>query len=123
MNGNLFLRTSVVFLTCGVLLGLIMGGSQDFTQAPTHAHLNLVGGVWLFLAGLYYNANPGISGKLRAAHYILAVLGVIGFVGGLYVKLSGQHWGELPLMIGSLITGISMLLFAVIVFLSTGKKV
>ena len=122
MTGNTFLRTSVVFLTCGVILGLIMGGSQDFTQAPTHAHLNLIGGVWMFLAGLFYNAHPQISSKLRTAHYVLAVLGVLGFVIGLYGKLSGQHWGEPPLMIGSQITGISFLLFAVIVFMSTGKK-
>lgn len=122
MTGNLFLRTSVVFLTCGVILGLMMGGSQDFTQAPTHAHLNLVGGVWMFLAGLFYNAHPQISPKLRTTHYILAVVGLLGFIVGLYAKLSGQHWGELPLIIGSTITGISILLFAVLVFLGTGKK-
>ena len=122
MTGNLFLRTSVVFLSIGVVLGMMMGGSQDFTQAPTHAHLNLVGGVWMFLAGLYYNANPGISPKLRTAHYILAVAGLLGFIPGLYAKLSGLHWGELPLMIGSSISAIAILLFTVIVFIGTGKK-
>ena len=122
MTGNLFLRTSVVFLSCGVVLGLIMGGSQNFTQAPTHAHLNLVGGVWMFLAGLFYNSHPHISSKLRAAHYILAVIGILGFIPGLYGELSGAKWAMAPLMIGSLITGISILLFAVIVFLGTGKK-
>jgi len=122
MTGNLFLRTSVVFLSIGVILGLVMGGSHDFTQAPTHAHLNLVGGVWMFLAGLYYNAHPATSKTLIGAHYVLAVVGLLGFIPGLYGKLSGQSWGELPLMIGSMIAGVSILLFAVIVFLGTGKK-
>ncbi len=57
MNGNIFLRTSVVFLCIGITLGLYMGGTHDFTQMPTHAHLNLVGGVLMFLGGLLAAAD------------------------------------------------------------------
>ena len=121
MTGNVFLRTSVIFLTCGVVLGMKMGMAEDFTQAPTHAHLNLIGGVWLFLAGLFYNANPQISGRLMGAHYLTTVLGMIGFAVGLYGKLAGAAWGEAPLIAGSTLTGLSLLLFAVIVWSGTGK--
>ena len=121
MNGNVFLRTSVVFLICGVVLGLKMGMTEDFTQAPTHAHINLVSGVWMFLAGLFYNANPQISARLRGAHYLLTVVGMIGFAVGLYGKLAGEAWGEAPLIAGSMLTGVSLLLFAVIVWIGTGK--
>jgi hypothetical protein len=31
---------------------------QNFTLAPAHAHLNLIGGVLLFLFGLYYRLAP-----------------------------------------------------------------
>lgn len=122
MNGNVFLRTAVVFLSCGVVLGLKMGMAEDFTQAPTHAHINLIGGVWMFLAGLFYNANPQISARLRSVHYLLTVVGMIGFAVGLYGKLAGAAWGEAPLIAGSMITGVSLVLFAVIVWIGTGRS-
>lgn len=121
MNGNVFMRTSVIFLSCGVVLGLKMGMTEDFVQAPTHAHINLIGGVWLFLAGLFYNAHPQISTRLMGAHYLMTVLGLLGFAGGLYGKLAGAAWGEAPLIAGSTLTGLSLLLFAVIVWSGTAK--
>ena len=79
MNGNIFLRTSVVFLCIGIGLGLYMGGTHDFTQMPTHAHLNLVGGVLMFLAGLFYNTHPQLSRKVTLIHYAIAVIGLVIF--------------------------------------------
>ncbi len=122
MNGNIFLRTSVVFLTIGVSLGLYMGGSQHFEQAATHAHLNLVGGVWMFLAGLFYNHTAGrVSPKLIATHYVLAVVGVITFIPGLFGEIAGYKWALPLLMGGSMLTGLQILLFAILVFVGTGK--
>ncbi|GLS87265.1 hypothetical protein GCM10010873_22390 [Cypionkella aquatica] len=122
MNGTVFLRTSVVFLVCGVVLGMKMGMTEDFIQAPTHTHINLIGGVWMFLAGLFYNAHPQISTRLSGLHYLLTVVGMIGFAVGLYGKLEGAAWGEAPLIAGSMLTGLSLVLFAVIVWIGTGRK-
>ena len=121
MTGNVFLRTSVIFLTCGVVLGMKMGMTEDFLQAPTHAHLNLVGGVWMFLAGLFYTAHPQISPRLIGAHYLLHVVGMIGFAVGLYGKLAGAAWGEAPLIAGSTMTALALVLFAAIVWMATGR--
>ena len=49
-------------LEVGMLAGIAMGIEQNFTLAPAHAHLNLVGGVLLFLFGLYYRLIPA-AGK------------------------------------------------------------
>ena len=121
MTGNVFLRTSVIFLTCGVVLGVKMGMAEDFVQAPTHAHLNLVGGVWMFLAGLFYNANAQISGRLIGVHYVLTLVGMIGFGIGLYGKLAGAAWGEVPLIAGSSLSALGLIMFAVIVWMGTGR--
>lgn len=121
MTGNVFLRTSVIFLTCGVVLGVKMGMAEDFVQAPTHAHLNLVGGVWMFLAGLFYNANPQISGRLIGVHYVLTLVGMMGFGIGLYGKLAGAAWGEVPLIAGSSLSALGLIMFAVIVWMGTGR--
>ena len=58
MISTLLLRVSVVLGLIGMTLGMVMGIREDFTLAPAHAHLNLVGFVVPFLAGLYYRAVP-----------------------------------------------------------------
>ena len=122
MNGNIFLRTSVVFLCIGIVLGMYMGGTHDFTQMPTHAHLNLVGGVLMFLAGLFYNGHPQLSRKMTLIHYFIAVIGLVIFIpgiGGAQMRAAGA---EPVVGIGSLLTAIQIIFFAVMVFLGTGKK-
>jgi hypothetical protein len=54
MIGSLMMCLSVVVLLVGMLAGIAMGIAQNFVLAPAHAHLNLIGGVLLFLFGLYY---------------------------------------------------------------------
>ncbi len=58
MIGSLMMRVSVVVLLVGMLAGIVMGIQQDFELAPAHAHFNLIGGVLLFLFGLYYRLVP-----------------------------------------------------------------
>lgn len=122
MNGNLFMRTSVLFLMAGLALGMFMGSHEDFTQVPVHVHLNLVGGVWMFLAGLFYNAHPHISRKAMAAHYGLAVIGMPLFAAGLWGAAIQAKW-FLPFVIaGSSLSTLALVIFAVLVFVGTGKK-
>lgn len=64
MIGSLMMCASVAILLFGMVAGIAMGIEQDFTLAPAHAHLNLVGGVLLFVFGLYYKLVPG-GGKQR----------------------------------------------------------
>lgn len=121
MVGNLFLRTSVVFLLIGVALGMYMGATETFTQAPTHAHINLVGGVWMFLAGLFYNAHPHLSKKLTLSHYVLAVIGLLVFIPGIWGAQIQAKWFVPVIGIGSALTALQILFFAINVFIATGK--
>jgi hypothetical protein len=36
-------RAAVTFLVAGLIWGLVMAISQDFSTMPAHAHLNLLG--------------------------------------------------------------------------------
>lgn len=121
MTGNLFLRTSIIFLFIGMGLGAYMGATHDFTQTPTHAHINLVGGVWMFLAGLFYNAHPNLSRRAILIHYCLAVLGFVVFVPGIWGAQIQAPWFEPVVMAGTLLTLAQMLFFAVMIFIGTGK--
>jgi len=115
MISSLLLRVSTVLLLLGMLWGISMGIRADFTLAPAHAHLNLVGFVLMFLVGLYYRIVPaagaGLLAKIKAA---LHIIGAIVFPIGIAQVLLGGS--EAFTIFGSLIVLAAMALFAWIVF-------
>ena len=117
MIGSLMMRVAVVILLVGMLAGIVMGIQQDFTLAPAHAHLNLVGGVLLFLFGLYYRQVPAAGNSaLAKVQGWLHIAGSILFPAGVaIVVLKGTSFIAAPI-VGSLIAIAAMALFALIVF-------
>jgi hypothetical protein len=117
MIGSLMMCVSVVVLLVGMLAGIAMGIQQNFTLAPAHAHLNLVGGVLLFLFGLYYRLIPAAGATtLARLQGWLHIAGAILFPGGVaVVLLKGPSFEAAPI-IGALMVVAAMALFAVIVF-------
>jgi hypothetical protein len=117
MIGSLMMCVSAVILLVGMLAGIVMGIKQDFALAPAHAHLNLIGGVLLFLFGLYYRLIPAAgTSRLAKAQGWLHITGAIVFPAGVaIVILKGEGFIALPI-VGSLIVVAAMALFAVIVF-------
>ena len=53
-----FLLVAVVAAMIGMGGGIFMAITHDFTLAPAHAHLNLLGWVSMALYGLFYRAFP-----------------------------------------------------------------
>jgi hypothetical protein len=99
----------------GMAAGMVMGILQDFTLAPAHAHLNLLGWVSMSLYGLYHRSTGRTKGWLAWLQVVAAALGAVGTGGGLGVYLyTGDHaW--FPLVIaGSLAAFLGMILFMVI---------
>ncbi|MBR7508436.1 hypothetical protein KC216_21480, partial [Mycobacterium tuberculosis] len=80
------------------------GASHNFTLAPAHAHLNLVGFVTMFLAGLFYDARPAAVGRVAAIHYGAANVGAAVLVVGIGGSVTGQPWGEGVAIAGSFAT-------------------
>ena len=117
MIGPLMMCVSVVVLLVGMLAGIAMGIQENFTLAPAHAHLNLVGGVLLFMFGLYYRLIPSAGRTTLATvqgwmHIIGAILLPAGIT---LVLVKGTAFIAAPI-VGSLIVTAAMALFAVIVF-------
>jgi hypothetical protein len=117
MIGPLMMCVSVVILSIGMLAGIVMGIQQDFALQPAHAHLNLVGGVLLFLFGLYYRLFPAAGqSTLATIQGWLHIVGGILFPFGVgIVVLKGDSYIALPI-VGSLIVITATVLFATIVF-------
>lgn len=117
MIGTMMICVSVVVLLIGMLAGIVMGIQQDFTLAPAHAHFNLVGGVLLFLFGLYYKVVPaaGNSALAKLQGWLHIAGGILFPAGVAIVVLKGAAFIIAP-VVGSLIVVAAVALFAVIVF-------
>jgi peptidoglycan/LPS O-acetylase OafA/YrhL len=117
MIGSLMMCVSVVILLVGMLAGIVMGIEQDFALQPAHAHLNLVGGVLLFLFGLYYRLFPkaGQSALANIQGWLHIIGGILFPIGVAVVILKGDSYIAFP-VVGSLIVVAATALFAMIVF-------
>jgi hypothetical protein len=108
-----FVLSAAVYLTIGMLWGITMGIQEDFTMAPAHAHLNLVGGVLMALFGLYYHAVPAAAATgLAKLHFGLATLGAWVFPTGIAIAQRGPHGVAI---IGSFLVLAAMLVFLIMV--------
>lgn len=97
---------------CGMSLGIGMAIRQDFTLAPAHAHLNLLGWVSMALYGLYYRSAPRIRPRLAWTQAIAGTVGFITMTAGLAAMLAtGRHGFEALISAGALATVLGMALF------------
>ena len=75
----------------GIGLGMYMGGTQDFTLVPVHAHINLVGFTLMTIFGVAYRVIPGLADNtLAKAHFWLHQIGGLILLIGLVLILTGQ---------------------------------
>lgn len=116
MNANAFLRAGVLMLLAGVVLGMHMGISQDFTASPAHAHLNLAGAVVTLLAGLVYAVRPGTPRGAMTLHFVLQVAGGVLLPTGIYGTVTQQAWAGPVVGTGSLLVLLATIVFAWNVF-------
>ncbi|HVG48439.1 MAG TPA: hypothetical protein VM899_09950 [Rubellimicrobium sp.] len=107
-----FFLAAVLCVTAGMSLGLWMGPTGNFQFAPVHAHLNLVGWATMALFAIYYRLTPqAAQGWLPRVHATLAIVGIVLMATGLAGEIAGREEFFAPLMAGSLMTAVSMLLF------------
>lgn len=110
--GARFITLGILYALLAFCLGIWMGVQHDFQNAPLHAHINLVAGVWFVLFALVYRAYPAMApARLAAVHFWLANLGAVAFLPGIYVAQSYDN--PLLAIIGALLTVASMVVFLV----------
>lgn len=114
MTGNIaraFILVGALFGVLGMLMGIGMGMSGDFTYAPVHAHINLVGWASMALFGLAYKSGLAKVDRLATVQFWIALVGGIVLMVGIYLSMA-THRPALAI-IGSLLTLISMIIFVV----------
>lgn len=109
-----FFSVAALCVTCGMVWGILMGKSEDFTLMPAHAHLNLVGWATMGLMGTFY-ALSGRGGRLGWLNFGLSTTGVVVMIPSLAVYLSGNKPADAGVIAGSVITFLGMLTFLAVV--------
>ncbi|NTS31853.1 hypothetical protein HQ945_11360 [Phyllobacterium sp. BT25] len=114
---QLFFKSAVIWLLIGIAAGLQMGMSGNHTVIAAHAHINLLGWVTSAIFGGYYALNPAKAAKrLAFVHYAVYMLGLIVMLPSLYFMERGNMQLEPLVGIGSMVTFLGVLIFAVVMF-------
>lgn len=117
-----FVFASIAALV-GMSLGMGMGMSEDFTLAPVHAHLNLLGWVTMALYGLYHRGVDRRSNRLAWGQVGCGSVGAALMAGGLAVYIPAHDPAlVVPVIIGSMFSLASMAMFLVIVLLDLRRS-
>jgi hypothetical protein len=97
-----------------MVAGLVMGAHEDFTMAPAHAHLNLLGWATTALYGTFYAlTRETLSPRLAWANFVFSAAGVLTMVPALALTLTG-HPGLGPAIgIGGMLALIGLMIFAI----------
>lgn len=106
-----FFGLATLFVIIGMLWGVEMSITQDFTLAPAHAHNNLVGFVVMSVYAIYYRLVPAAAdSRLAVVQFWLALIGALTFGPGIALTLLGQS--ELLVQVSTVFVLLSMLLFS-----------
>lgn len=119
---GLFLRTAVIYVLAGMSLGIFMALSNDHSQMPTHAHMNLLGWASMALYAVVYRVWPEAArSPLASWHFWIANLGTLVVVIGVAGIMAGHEQTFGPIAgVGSIFSLVGMLLFAVIIYTRVG---
>ncbi len=117
---RLYLVIGSLYLLVGVLLGMYMGGAQNFELVPVHAHINLLGFTLMTVFGIAYRIMPGLaSNGLASAHFWLHQIGGVILLIGLFLVLSHQmpeSTAAMVMPVSEIIVFLGMACWAVNVF-------
>jgi hypothetical protein len=104
--------TAAVFALTGMMWGVKMGIADNFTEAPAHAHLNLVGWASMALMGAFYGyAGDRAPARLGWANYAVSTVAVVIMVPSLAILLAGGGKINPGVISGSLLALVGMALF------------
>lgn len=122
---SLHLRAAVIYVFVGMLIGMGMAMTNNFTIAPAHAHLNLVGFVAMSIYGLVLKSFPEAeTWRTTKIQFWAAQAGVLVMIVGLIalLGLGNSALGEPLSALGGAITLVAMGLFATIVYRVTAIR-
>lgn len=90
-----FFALGGLLLLGGMILGEYMGANENFTLAPLHAHINLLGWVTLSLYGIFYAlTRETYSPGLAWTNFVLSGAGVVIMIPLLALTLTAPNGAQ-----------------------------
>jgi hypothetical protein len=118
-----FFATGGLFVLAGVSLGIWMGIHENFTLAPVHAHINLIGWASMGLMGAFYAvAGERAPRKLGWVSYGLMTLGLIVMIPTLARLLLGDKSLVPVLGVSEMMVALAMLVFFIAVLITWSRS-
>jgi hypothetical protein len=119
----LLFTTGALFVLAGVGLGIWMGMKENFTLAPVHAHINLIGWASMGLIGAFYAvAGDAAPRKLGWTIYLLQTLGLLVMIPMLAKLLLGDKSVVPFLGVSEMMVALALLLFLVSVLITWSRS-
>lgn len=114
-----FIRSSLVWLGIGVLIGVSMAfwPGAAMVYRPAHVHANLLGFVSMMIFGVAYHVVPRFSGHplpsrtVASLHVWVANTGLALLVGGWILRASWSEPGLVLLRSGAALSAVGAFLF------------
>ena len=94
-----FFAVAPIYVLIGMGFGIFMGATENFTLAPAHAHLNLIGWVTMALYGTFYALAREASKKLAWAVFWLNNAGAAIMFPSLAMVLTFRRRLAVPLAV------------------------
>ena len=113
-----FFAVAPIYVLIGMGFGIYMGAAMDFTLAPAHAHLNLIGWVTMAIYGTFYALAKDSSQLLARITFWLNNVGTCLLFPSLamVLRFGDQSSFVLPLIISEFLALGAMLCFAISVW-------
>ena len=123
MIGINLLKISTVYLLTGVCVGMYVGITKNYAISSVHAHINLLGWATMGLSGIaYIILAPNISRRLALIHFWSHNIGLPIMMISIFLFAGGNVKAAPYIPIGSVITLLSLLVFAVNIILFASKS-
>jgi hypothetical protein len=119
-----FFTVGALCVLVGMLWGMHMGESNDFTMMAAHAHLNLVGWVTMGLYGTFYALTAHtMSSRLAWINFLLSLGGILVMIPSLAIYLATSNKTYIgPMVIGEILTALGLIVFLISVFRELLRK-
>lgn len=111
--GVRLIQVAAVYMTIGLILGLVMGITKDFSLMSVHAHMSLLGWATMAIAGIVYVVIPGCArSRLAKLHFWGHNAGLPVMLVCLALEVNGVAAAEKGIAAGSVVVLASLLLFS-----------